>query len=502
MTFLEDTTLACISGSLSPWRWHRPGCLLACSLALLLLGEVSAFAQKPSGFVPTPKISILSSTVRLTAKKGQLERSSFVVRNDRSCSVDVDTRNITENGLVVQCPRGKLGPNESMTCEVRLAHSVTGKFSKQWSARGRVEPDCKRIAYDKVDAREKAEKAPLEKTLASMKTNDEVERSWDEKRKAFQKEQKAKLDALEKKLKDMPEKHREKIDKVEAIWDEASREMDRRIARQEKKLELAKLDNSALKAVDAEIKDTQIKAANDIDRMYAAKIRDCDQPSRLHVQKQQAYDDLTQGAYHDICGKTASEIVRKEGRTLAEHLGEWGGKMLPAPQHMIDKRMAEFDKKIAEAEKQCGNATRGHQAATETWVARVKKVQAKREEVEAKRMAVLANIQSEIDQLEENARLSELTHIERIDGLHAKHRAEVRELGIEIANLKDAQRVEREAFERTREEALAEHWEKRSKLVGKISDIKAAYDTIRAQIYGAHLEVSRADVLIQTEITP
>lgn len=503
MKLSQDTMPDRAEGSPSHRRRLRILPLAICvSMLSFALGELPASAQKPSNFVPSPRITILSSKVRITAKKGQLERSSFVVRNERSCSVDVDTRNMTRHGVIVQCPRGRLGPKESMTCEVKLVDSTVGKFSQQWSARGYVEPDCKRIAYAKVDKREKSEAAPWEKKLASMKTNDEVERDWDEKRKSFRKAQEEKLTALEKKLKGMPEKHREKIDKVEAIWDEASREMDRRIDRQEKKLKLARLDNSALDAVDAEIRETQVKAANNIDRMHAAKIRDCDQPSRIRVQKQQAYDDLTTGAYHDKCDRTASEILREDGQTLTQHLGEWGGEMIPAPQSVIDKRMADFDKKIAEAQKQCGNATRAHEAATKSWIARVRKVQAKREKVEAKRASVLANIQAEIDKLKENARTSEFSHIERVDALHAKHRDEIRELKLEIANLKDAQRAEREEFEQKREEAIRKHWEKRSEIETKIRDIKSVYDSIRAQIYSAHLKKSRAEILIQTEITP
>ena len=469
-------------------------------VVVLLFGVTSVSALQSSKIVPTPKISLSASTVSITAQAGQLERSSIAVRNNRGCSVDLDTRNFTKHGVKVSCPRGRLGPHESMTCEITLQHSNKGKYSQYWSARGIVDLDCKQAAYAKVDAREKLDIKPHKKKLESMPTMNDMEQQWDEKRKTFIKEQKAKVAALEKKLKDLPEKHNQKLDKLESIWAEAKREQDRRIDRQEKKLKMAKLDDTALKAVDAEIKDKQIEARNDIDRLNAAKIRDCDKPSRIDVQKQQAYEELRMGAYHDKCNRTQSEILREEGETLTQHLGKYQGNMIPAPQDVIDKRMADFDKKIAEAKKQCGNAQRAQDAATQVWIKRVRDVQAKREKVEAKRAKVVLDIQNEIYQLEENARLALVKHQERIDTLSAEHRKTVRELKLEIADLKDAQRVELQAFETKREEALRAHSDKRSKVEQKISDIQSKYTSIRSQIYSSHLKKSRAEALIQTEI--
>ena len=457
---------------------------VACAVAVVAgaFGSRVALAQS---IVPVPNVTLDRTHMELKGKVGETLTQTFAVNNRAACGVVMSKQRASLHGITVDCPRWEMGGYESTTCEVRATRSSGGKLVDRFLFTAHVADDCKTTPLATVDARQRGELQALideEARLRKLAPDEaqlqerekQVEGRYDDK--AFDRQKKA-LEA------------EAEADKaiLASAWAEAERMHAERVERQRLKLEIIQSDKSAIDALDARIEKMRQEEAADI-KALTAEADKADKAARdVLEQKNVQMGELRRGQWHDKCSRTASEIEAAEGVSLAAHLRSAGGRMIPVPQSVIDKRAADMNKKFEEALNHAATLRAKLGPAREKWAEKIQAIEAKRPDIERAKAASIEKARSDMSLLDDQQRKALMSHRARLEAVDRKLEERVEEARSKHDHRKKDLAAEIKALRAAHEKAVDDHRARIFELMNKISGLRNELVSLANAIRNAHV---------------
>jgi hypothetical protein len=319
-------------------------------------------AQAAPALVPQPLVTVSPSALKLTGTAGQTLRGTFTITNPTGCGARLSISNVTSR-IDLDYPRSALGANETMTVEATAVFREAGFDQRRVVITTRVAEDCKARALALLNDRKHDALEPQERQLAELRAQ-AGEADTKDRERALAAQHDARLEALAQQEKAAIEAAEAELAALKQVGADAARTQAERITKQTLKLQLMRTDDTAMKALDAEIAKAREQARNEIDQAHAAAGAKCGSVGDVVREKDRSLEELRTGAWHSECGKTATEIYKKHGETIEQHLRWAKGRMIPAPPEAIEKKAAEYDARIAAVKQECATLKGREQEAT------------------------------------------------------------------------------------------------------------------------------------------
>jgi len=270
------------------------------------------------------------------------------------------------------------------------------------------------------------------------------------------------------------------------VWLEAQRQHTQRLNRQRMKVDLIQSDQSALEALNRELAKLREQARVNLDGLHTEQVTKCGSIADLRKEKAASLDQLHSGAWHSVCGRTASEILAATGQTLETHLGKAGGRMVPAPPERIAQKAREYDERIAKQTQQCDVAAEAIGMAKTKWIEKVRALEAKRPLVEEAKQASIQKARDDLALLEEQGRKANATQVARVDAVIARYRERREQLKLELEETRQQLNQAKAALVQEREQMEVDRRLRVAKLMDRIGRLRNELVVNAVRIRNAH----------------
>ena len=476
--------------------------MVAISLSALTL---VASAGSGNGLVPVPSVSVDRDHITLQGGADDTLTATFAVRNHADCGVVLTKQRATVVGITVDCPRWTLVANDSMTCDLtaRRARKVNPyHVIDRFLLTATVAEDCKVGPLAFVDARKRKELQPLEDEYAQHSKSAPSELDLNTKLRLLvtTKDAAAKvLEGDEAKAKTDAQAERQML---ADSWKKVEQELIKRVETLRLKIEMLPKDDSLTKMLDEKIAKTKQTMRTEVEALDLKRTTVCNSVGPLRSRMFEEIAELRDGAWHDKCNRTASQIKRETGQELDVHLREEGGKMIAAPDDVIRAREEAFETQIKAAESQCSSLRIQVANTKQKWADEVMGLVAKRPEIERIKKDMLEKARQELTMYDENSRAAVMKQRARFDQVDRTLKARTEELKAKREQLENQLVVDQKKLRTDHDKAVLDHQAKGRALFNKAANLRNELLVLTSNISNAHHKSVTLGVQIDVTFVP